>query len=79
MRDIACSRSAKENVVVIKEEDNKWEVEALRRHVEVHSTDKNNESKEEMLSWVISVRTCKKRSNKIKNLDIRKFLMETSN
>ena len=41
MHDIACSRSAKRNVVVIKEEYNKGEVEALRRHVEVHSDNEN--------------------------------------
>ena len=50
-----------ENVVVIKEESNKGEVNGLSRHTEEHSANENEASEEEILSWVRSVRIFKKR------------------
>ena len=40
------SRNRKENLVAIKEEANKREVEGLRRHAEVHSGNENEELEE---------------------------------
>ena len=48
------SRNRKENLVAIKEEANKREVEGLRKHAEVHIMNEDEASEEEILSWVRS-------------------------
>ena len=69
----------KYEVLAIIEEASKEEVEGLRRYVEAHSTNLNEASAEEMLSWARSVRVFKKRASKKNNQDIRNLLMKRVN
>ena len=53
-------------MVAINEKANKEEVKALRRHVKVHSMNKNEASKEEILPWMRSVSIFKKRPKTVR-------------
>ena len=43
-------------MVEIKEQDNKGDIEGLRRHPEVHSMNENETSEDDMKSWMRSIR-----------------------
>ena len=48
------------------EEANKEEIEGLSRCVKTHAINSNNETSEEMLSWVRSVRCFKRRTQTVR-------------
>ena len=56
----------RENVVAIKEEAKKGEVEGLKSHAEVNVMNVNKASKEDIFSQVRSARMFKKRAKKVR-------------
>ena len=64
----------KEDFLAMIEEASKDEMTGLRRHAEVHKTNENNATIEEMTSWVRSVRMFKRRATKRVNQDVRNMI-----
>ena len=72
-------KKIQENIVAIKEEIIKREVEGLRMHVEECIVNEDEASKEEMLLWIRIVIIFKKRAKKSNNSLIRSTLIARKN
>ena len=61
----------KEDAIELLDNARKDEVKGLKRHVEVHRIEVNEATNDELLCWIMSVRSFKKRAKKNVHQDIR--------